>query len=190
MRAAPSAIDAAGRIVGQMRIGGMALHAAHRDDARQRAAAADLDHVAERVGVGRLADQRGIPALALAGRPFEQLRRAVDGGSLLVAGDQQRDRALRPPMAPDMAGDRRDEAGDAALHVDGAAAVHLAIVDVGGEGRVAPGRLVAGRHHVGVAGEHQVRPVAREPGIAGSQRPACPLRKKPGARRKNPAASA
>ena len=49
-----------------------------------------------------------------------------------------------------------DEAGDAAFHVDGAAAVKHVARDLAGERRMAPGRLVARRHHVGVAGEHQI----------------------------------
>ena len=63
----------------------------------KRAAPADLDHVAERFGIGRLADDRGIPCLALGRRPFEQLCRAVDRRPFLVAGDQ----AARPsPCGP------------------------------------------------------------------------------------------
>ena len=52
---------------------------------------------------------------------------------------------------------RRDLAGDRALHVDRAAAVEHAVVDVAGERRVRPRLRIAGRHHVGVAGEHQMR---------------------------------
>ena len=48
------------------------------------------------------------------------------------------------------------QAGDAALHVDGAAPVELAVLDVAGERVVAPARGVARRHDVGMAGEHEV----------------------------------
>jgi len=52
---------------------------------------------------------------------------------------------------------RRDTTGDAALHVDGAAAIEEAVLDVAGERAMAPGALVARRHHVGMAGEGDVR---------------------------------
>ncbi len=68
-------------------------------------------------------------------------------------------------MLLDVTGDRRHETGDAALHVDGAASVHFAFGDRGGEGRSAPGGLVADRHHIGVAGEHQMRSFAPDPGV-------------------------
>ena len=58
-----------------------------------------------------------------------------------------------------------EEAGDAALHVDRAASVHLAVGDLGGEGRMRPGRFVTHRHHIGVAGKHQMRAVARQPRV-------------------------
>ena len=48
------------RVVGEMRIGGVALRAAHGELRVQRAAPADLDHVAERGRVGRLADDAGV----------------------------------------------------------------------------------------------------------------------------------
>ena len=48
------------RIVGEMRVGGMALHAVHREPAGHAAAPADLDHVAERLRAGRLADEAGV----------------------------------------------------------------------------------------------------------------------------------
>ena len=60
---------------------------------------------------------------------------------------------------------RRDAAGDAALHVDRAAAVEKAVLDVARERAVAPCGLVAGRHHVGMAGKGDVRRVAADAGI-------------------------
>ncbi len=63
--------------------------------------------------------------LAALGRPLQQFYGAVDGDALLVAGDEQRNRAsLRPAaMRRQIIERRRDEAGDAALHVDGATSV-------------------------------------------------------------------
>ena len=81
------------RVVGEMRIGGMALHAVTVSEPVHAAAPADLDHVAERLGAGRLADDAGIEPLAARRQPVEQLARAVDRDRLLVAGDEQADRA-------------------------------------------------------------------------------------------------
>ena len=51
----------------------------------------------------------------------------------------------------------RDEGGDAALHVDRAAAMDEAAVDLAREGRMGPAGRVAGRHDVDMAGEDEVR---------------------------------
>ena len=59
-------------VVGEVRVGGMALHALDREPPGQAAAPADLDHVAE-VGRGRLADNAGVERLAARGEPFEHL---------------------------------------------------------------------------------------------------------------------
>src|SRR5690606_20123347 len=115
-------------------IGHVALPAVDGDHGRDGAAAADLDHVAEVFRIGRLAAEGGVPDLALPGRPVEQFHRAVDRRPFLVAGDKQRYRALEAAFGCDVAGGGGDETGDAALHVDSAATVHLAIVDVGREG--------------------------------------------------------
>ena len=60
---------------------------------------------------------------------------------------------------------RRDAAGDAALHVDGAAAVQKAVLDVARERAVGPCGLVAGRHHVGMSGKGDVRRRVADAGI-------------------------
>ena len=82
------------RIVGAVRIGDMALRARHVDPHVDRAAAADLDRVAEPVDRGRLADQDHVGADAALVQPVDDPRRAVGGIALLVAGDQQGERAL------------------------------------------------------------------------------------------------
>ena len=61
-----------------------------------------------------------------------------------------------PPLAAEMIEHGGERAGDAALHVDRAAAIELAAGDRAGERRMLPRRLVARRHHVGMAGEHQM----------------------------------
>ena len=73
----------------------------HDQRAVLRAAPADLDGVAQRFAVARLAQNAVIELFAVLRRPVEQLGRAVDGDALLVAGDQERDRAflVLPPFA-------------------------------------------------------------------------------------------
>src|SRR5262249_24036583 len=56
-------------------------------------------------------------------------------------------------------------AGNAALHVDRTAAVQETVLHLAGKRADAPGALVARRHHVGVAGEGDVRPFAADPRI-------------------------
>jgi len=58
-----------------------------------------------------------------------------------------------------------NRAGDAAFHVDRAAPVELRAVHLAGKGRVFPRRLVARRHHVGMAGEHQMRACRADAGV-------------------------
>ena len=60
---------------------------------------------------------------------------------------------------------RRDAAGDTALHVDRAAPVQKAVLDLAGERAMGPGALVAGRHHVGMAGKGNVRGTVADAGI-------------------------
>ncbi len=99
-----------------------------------------------------------VETFAALGRPLQELHRAVDGDALLVAGDQQRNRAFfrLAAIGAEIVERRRDETGDAALHVDGAAAVKLVACDLASKRRVPPGRLIARRHHIGMAGEHQI----------------------------------
>ena len=71
-----------GGVVGELRIGGVALHPMHGEPAGQAAAPADLDHVAERGGRSRLADDAGVERLAARRQPFQHLLGAVDAGRL------------------------------------------------------------------------------------------------------------
>src|SRR5262249_43095597 len=95
---------------------------------------------------------------------------AVDGHVLLVAGDEERDRALAvffglAAVISQIIEHRGDTAGDPALHVDRAAAVDKAVLYIAGERTNAPGRLIARRHHVRVAGEGDMRRAVSEPRI-------------------------
>ena len=143
----------------------MALHAMHGDAAGQRAPPPVLDDIANGFGVGRFADDRCVPALALFGRPLEQFVGTVDRGTFLVPCNQQGDRAGRLPVLFHIGFRRRDEAGNAALHVDGTAAIHHAVLHLGGEGRQRPGGFIACRHNIRVSGKHQMRAVAAKAGI-------------------------
>ena len=60
----------------------------------ERAAPADLDRSPIASPVARLAQDAMVECLAARGRPCQQLDGAVDGDALLVAGDQERDRAF------------------------------------------------------------------------------------------------
>ena len=111
-----------------------------------------------RVDRRRLADDAVVDALAARGEPLDHLDGAVDRRAFLVGGEQQRDRAGRVGMRGDERLDRRDERGERALHVGGAAAVEPAVA----LGRARTGREChcverAGRHDVGVAGEADQR---------------------------------
>ena len=143
------------RIVRKMRIGDMTLAASHRQMAGQAAAAAILDDIAEQIRVCRLADDAGIGMLAVGARPFHHLHRAVDGIAFLVTSDQKADRP--DGGRPEHSLHRADEGGDPALHVSRAAPIETAIDDLSVKSAMRPGGHVAHWHHVGMAGETQVR---------------------------------
>ena len=137
-------------IVGQMRIGDVALAAGHGDGGGQAAAAADFDHVAEHGAAGWFADQAEIGDFFCRRHPVQNLRGAVEGFAFLVACDEQGD--FGAPRAG--AGGRGGEGGDGALHVAGATAVQKPFFDFAAKRVVAPFR--AGGHDVGVAGEAEM----------------------------------
>src|SRR5271155_2682452 len=150
-----------GGIVGEMRVGGMSLHAMHSQPPRHAAAPADLDHVAQRLRAGRLADETGVDRLTAILEPTEHLARAIDGLAFLVPGDQQADRSgeVSPTLIPALIEEalrRRDEGGDCSLHVDCAAAAQRAITKAGREGIEGPGFGTPGGHDIGMAGETQI----------------------------------
>jgi len=51
------------------------------------------------------------------------------------------------------------------IHVHSAAAIEKAVFDIARERAVAPGALIPGRHHVGMAAKRDVRSGAADPGI-------------------------
>ena len=152
------------RIGGPVRIGNVALFAVDGDPGVERAAPPDLDHVAQRMLRRRLADDAGVDDLALGHQGLDHTFGAVQGRAFLVAGDQEgqaaRDLALGQNMRH-----RRDPGGDAALHVDRAATVEDPVLHLGLERARGPGLGRAGRHHIGMARETEVRRRSPAPGV-------------------------
>jgi hypothetical protein len=147
-----------------MRIGHVTLDALDDDLGVDRASAANLDHVAEGLAGSGLADD------AVADHLFGDLQRlddhpgAMGRHTFLVAGDQEGERAGHLASL-DRLSRGRGEGGDGGLHVDGAAADQEAVHDLSVEGACAPGRRVARRHHIGVAGEAKVRAFGSVAGV-------------------------
>jgi len=88
---------AAHRIVGAFRIGDVALFAADHECAVERTPAADLDGVTDGGGIARLAQHTMVEFLAALGRPLQELDGTVPADALLVAGDEEGDRAFGVP---------------------------------------------------------------------------------------------
>jgi hypothetical protein len=65
-------------IVGEVRVSDVALNAVHGELAGQRAAAADLDRIAERVRAAGLADDAPVDLLAASFQRFDYATRTVD----------------------------------------------------------------------------------------------------------------
>src|SRR4051794_37733200 len=88
-------------IAGEVGIGDVALHAADDESAGERAAAADLEGVAQRVRICRLAEQAMAEALATRLGPIEKLAGSVDRRPLFISGDEEGDGAgrARPEMS-------------------------------------------------------------------------------------------
>src|SRR5438067_7299635 len=150
--------QAADRIVGALGIGDVTLPPADDQDAVERTAAPGLDGVAEHLDIARLAENAMIERFAALGRPVEQLDRAIDRHAFLIAGDQKRDRAARlAAIRRQMIERRLDKTGDAAFHVERAAAVEALAGNPAGKWRMRAGALVTWRNVVCMPGKQQVR---------------------------------
>ena len=147
-------------VVGEVRIGDVALRAVALEIGGDRAAAADFDGITEGFGVGGLADDAHIRAFADVLHPVEHGAGAVGRRAFLIAGDDQGN-GVPLGQRTEHGFDRTHEAGDAGFHIDRAASVELSVDDFGRERRVAPRAFVPRRHHVGVAGEGKVTAVRR-----------------------------
>ena len=102
----------------------MTLFAQNLQTPRERTAPPDLDHIPQRVGIGRLTQNTMIPTLALPMRPFKQFHRPVDRRAFLIAGDQKRNRSFeRVFMIFKKPQSSCDRGGHTALHISCAAPV-------------------------------------------------------------------
>src|SRR5271169_2745000 len=68
-------------------------------------------------------------------------------------------------MVGEISQHRRGAAGDAALHVDGAAAIEIAVLHLARERAKTPGGLIAWRHHVGMTREGDMRSGGADTGV-------------------------
>src|SRR5262249_61578044 len=127
------------RIFGTLRVCNVTLAAGDNQGAVERAAASGLDRVTNDLEIARFAEDAMIEALAAVSRPFEKLDRAVDRNALLIAGDEQRDRAFRLAAVRFQIVKRGgDKAGNAALHIDGAAAIQAVLDKLPRQKRMRP----------------------------------------------------
>lgn len=161
----PARTHAMSGIVGKVRIAGMALGPLGRQRSVQAAPPPDLYHLPQLGGIGRLAGDTGVEALAAGRQGLQHLFSTVDRGPFLVSGDQKTDRSLRSPLGRQIVGNRGHESGDRPFHIGRAAPVQDAVGNLACERIPSPGRAVADRHHVGVAGENEVRLFASQTGV-------------------------
>ena len=144
------------RVVGQVRIGDVALSAFDGERARERAAAAVFDGVAQFGNGSGFADDAVVYGFAARFEGVDDAHRAVVRVAFFVGGNQQGDAAVMLRIVGDKGFAGGGKGGDAAFHVGRAAPVEFA---------VALGRLEGGRrpffqracgNDVGVSGEaHQ-----------------------------------
>ncbi len=144
-------------ILGQLRIGDVTLNAMHREASAQRAAPTDLDRVPDGSLAGGLPDDTPVDALTALAQGFHHPFRAINRGPLLIARDEEGDRALVPRMRLDEGLGGRHHGGQPALHVGRAPPVKDPIADDGRERIAAPLLQRAGRHHVRVPREAKHR---------------------------------
>ena len=152
----------------------MPLPASDPERAVEAATPADLHHLAELFGVGRLADEAGIERLVALREPIQHLARAVDCRPFLVTGDQQAEGADAGAGRTE-AGYGSDEGGDGPLHVARPPPVEDAVLHVRSEGIAGPDRTLARRHHVSMAGEAEVGPALAPLGVKIVDRRSSPL---------------
>src|SRR5258706_4142798 len=134
----------------------MALNAAHDEREIHRAAAADLERVARARLRGRLSDDAVFDPFAVRLEPAKKLRCPVHGHAFFVAVNEKADRAFQRTLCK-IARGRGREGSDCGFHIRGTAPVQHAFVYVRREGIETPELALTRRHHVGMAGEAEVR---------------------------------
>src|ERR1017187_8645811 len=144
-------------VLAQLRIGDMTLHAVHRQAPRQRAAATDLDGIADAVLAGGLTDDAPVDALAALAQRFDHTLGAVDRRAFLVAGNQKGECATVVGIRSDEILGGGDHGRESAFHVRGPAAVEQTVADRGLERIRVPFFERSGRNHVRMSGETQHR---------------------------------
>ena len=151
------------RIVGDLRVGDVALAAVDEQPSIERAAPAVLDRVAESAHACRLADDAMIETLTLCQRPVEQLDLPLTAGP----SSSPVMRKLIEPANGALAMKRKAAATAAATPPFMSQAPRPKSWTVGDLGceRIEPPALdIAGRDDVGMAGESEIWPAGPEPG--------------------------
>ena len=132
----------------------------------EAAAPADLDHVAERLGVGRLADDAGVERSPRAFSQSSTLRVPLIE---MPSSSPVMSRLIEPPNAGPRAARKRDAAAakqaiapfmSAAPRPTSAPSTMSAA-----NGSIDQARGIAGRHHVGMAGEAEIAACRADPGV-------------------------
>jgi hypothetical protein len=135
----------------------VSLDAVDHEARGERAAAPVLDGVAEALHRRGLAHDAEVDRLAAALELLHHAHRAVDRGSFLVGGDEERHGTGVVRVVAHEAFGGGHERGDGGLHVGGTAPEELAFADRGLEGVRVPLLDRSRRHHVGMAREHHQR---------------------------------
>src|SRR5690606_15935396 len=122
--------DAMNRVVGQVRVGDMALHTLDAQYTAERTTATVLDDIADHVGRRRFADDAVVDLLIALLQVLDHLDGAVDRRAFLVRSNQQADGAavFRVGINEFLKGDH--ERRYRAFHVGGTAAVQHAAADL------------------------------------------------------------
>ena len=141
------------RVLREVRIRDVALHAPDRQRARERAAAAVLDRVAELRRRGRFADDAVVHRLVARTQRLDDAGRAVGRDAFFVGRDEQRDGTRMCRVRRDELLGGGHERRDRGLHVGGATPEEHAVADHGDERIAVPPIERARRDDVGVARE-------------------------------------
>ena len=147
--------QAVDRVVGQVRVGDVALHALDGELAAHGAASSVFDHVTgllHRCGFAHDAKLRRITTCL---ERFAHHHGAVEGWAFFVAGQQKCDAKLRLGAACKKLLHSHHHGRQRCFHVARAAPKQLAVFVGGGERVTVPLRQWPGGHHIGVPGKGQ-----------------------------------